>query len=91
MGEMREEEHTLIVSIHRSQLQESGVFGGSERFIDLLHTMSQELDGLKAEFLKAVETSCKYYSCIIVLVQMYKTLTMGCSLFQQCNRITSYE
>ncbi|CDH55094.1 autophagy-related protein 11 [Lichtheimia corymbifera JMRC:FSU:9682] len=41
----------------RSQLQESGVVGGSERFIDLLHTMSQELDGLKAEFLKAVETS----------------------------------
>lgn len=51
----------LILVLNRSQLQESGVVGGSERFIDLLHTMSQELDGLKAEFLKSVEASCKHY------------------------------
>ena len=54
-------------------MQQSSITRGTDRFVDLLHVMSQQLDGLRAEFFKALETTCIVYLYVIIII-IYRNL-----------------
>ncbi|KAI9277045.1 hypothetical protein BDA99DRAFT_430570 [Phascolomyces articulosus] len=43
----------------------------TDKFVELLHVMSQQLDGLRAEFFKALETTCMYLAFINYMLMIY--------------------
>ena len=47
-----------IQNSKHTAMQQSSITRGTDKFVDLLHVMSQQLDGLRAEFFKALETTC---------------------------------
>ncbi|KAG2223902.1 hypothetical protein INT45_009354 [Circinella minor] len=46
-----------IQNSKHTTMQQSSITRGTDKFVDLLHVMSQQLDGLRAEFFKALETT----------------------------------
>ncbi|KAI9493144.1 hypothetical protein BDB00DRAFT_872660 [Zychaea mexicana] len=45
------------ISSTKQAIQQSSITRGTDKFVDLLHVMSQQLDGLRAEFFKAMEAT----------------------------------
>ena len=64
-------------------MQQSSITRGTDKFVDLLHVMSQQLDGLRAQFFKALETACIVYIYFITIYQYFRPLPPLVSQEQQ--------